>query len=158
MLQSLYTLIALQPFFDGLTGRQLRLLTDSAMEMQFSAGQSIFQAGSPANRFFLILEGKVALESEAADRGMISIYTLGPGDGLGWSWLFPPYYLKLDARTLAPTRTLVFYGTRLREQCEQDHELGYQLMRRIAEVAIKCLGATQQRLVECADTRKVSIT
>jgi hypothetical protein len=64
----------------------------------------------------------------------------------------------MNARALEPTRTIFFHGTRLREQCEQDHELGYQLMKRIAVVAIKCLGATQQRLMECAEMRKVSIT
>jgi CRP/FNR family cyclic AMP-dependent transcriptional regulator len=151
--QSLYTLIGQQPFFKGLNDHQLQLLTDSAMEMRFEAGQSILQAGSPANRFYLILEGKVALESEVADRGMILIQTLGPGDDLGWSWLFAPYYVHLDARALEPTRTIFFYGTRLREQCEQDHDLGYELMKRIAEVATQCLQATQQRLAKCADTR-----
>jgi CRP/FNR family transcriptional regulator, cyclic AMP receptor protein len=87
---------------------------------------------------------------------MIPIQTLGPGDDLGWSWLFPPYYLHLSARALEPTRTIFFHGTRLREQCEQDHDLGYQLMKRIAEVLIQRLRATQQRLMECNDTSKLS--
>jgi CRP/FNR family transcriptional regulator, cyclic AMP receptor protein len=156
MAQSLYTLIAQQPFFKGLNAHQLQLLTESAMEMQFEPGQSIFQEGSPANRFYLILEGKVVLESELAERGMIPIQTLGRGDDLGWSWLFPPYYLHSSARALEPTRTIFFYGTRLREQCEQDHDLGYQLMQRVAEVMIQRLRAMQQRLMECTDTRKLS--
>ena len=156
MAQSLYTLIAQQPFFKGLNARQLQLLTESAMEMQFEPGQSIFQEGSPANRFYLILEGKVVLESELAERGAIPIQTLGPGDDLGWSWLFPPYYLHSSARALEPTRTIFFYGTRLRKQCEQDHDLGYQLMRRVAEVMIQRLRAMQQRLMECTDPRKLS--
>ncbi len=116
------------------------------MEMQFETGQSILQEGSPANRFYLILEGKVALESELERRGQIPVKTLGPGDDLGWSWLFPPYSLHFSARALEPTRTIFFYGTRLREQCEADHELGYQLMKRIAEVLIQHLQAMQQRL------------
>jgi CRP-like cAMP-binding protein len=97
------------------------------------------------------LEGKVVLESDLKERGVIPIQTLGPGDDLGWSWLFPPYYLHSSARALEPTRTIFFYGTRLREQCEQDHDLGYQLMGRIAEVVIKQLQATQQRLTECTN-------
>ncbi len=149
---SLYSLIAQQPFFKGLSGHHLQLLADSAMEMQFEAGQSILQEGSPANRFYLILEGKVVLESEVKEHGTIPILTLGPGDDLGWSWLFPPYSIHLSARALEPTQTIFFYGTRLREQCEQDHELGYQLMKRIAEVATQCLRATQQRLMERVDT------
>ena len=107
---------------------------------------------SPANRFYLILEGKVMLESEMEERGeMIPIQTLGPGDDLGWSWLFPPYTLHFSARALELTRTIFFYGPRLREQCEQDHELGYQIMKRITEVATQSLGATQRRLMQYID-------
>ena len=155
--QELYTLIAQQPFFKGLAPQQLQLLADSAMRMHFEAGQSIFEEASPANRFYLILEGAVALESEVKDRGRITIQTLGPGDDLGWSWLFPPFYVHLSARALEPTNTIFFYGTRLLDKCEKDHELGYQLMTRIAEVATRCLKATQLRLAECTDTRKLPV-
>ena len=154
--QSLRALIAEQPFFQGLNARQLQLLAESAMEMQFEPGQPIFEEGSPANRFYIILQGRVVLESEMADHNQIPVQTLGPGDELGWSWLFPPYYLHLSARAVEPTRTIFFYGTRLREQCEQDHELGYQLMKRIAEVATECLRATQQRLMEYIDTNRLA--
>jgi len=149
--QALYAFIARQPFFAGLNARHLQLLTESALEMRFEPGQTIFTEGSPANRFYLIVEGRVALESEMLDRSAIPIQTLGPGDDLGWSWLFQPYSLHLSAHALTPTRTIFFYGTRLREQCEADHELGYQLMKRIAQAATQCLRATQQRLMEYID-------
>jgi CRP/FNR family cyclic AMP-dependent transcriptional regulator len=154
--QELYALIEQQPFFKGMAAHHLQLLADSAMRMHFEAGQSILEEGSPANRFYLILEGAVALESEVKDRGRITIQTLGPGDDLGWSWLFPPFYLNLSARALKPTKTIFFYGTRLRDQCEKDHELGYQLMTRVAEVATQRLKALQLRLAECTDTRKLA--
>jgi len=148
---SLYTLIAKQPFFKGLNSQQLQLLAGSALEMKFETGATIFEEGSPANRFYLILTGRVELSSEMEDRNVIPIQTLGPGDDLGWSWLFPPYSMHFTARTLEPTTTIFFYGTRLREQCEQDHELGYQIMKRIAEVATQSLGATQRRLMQYID-------
>ena len=149
--QALLALITAQPFFKGLNPQQLQLLADSALEMKFAAGEKIFETGSPANRFYLILEGKVVLESELAEPGaMLAVQTLGPGDNLGWSWLFPPYLIHLGAHAVEPTRVIFFYGTRLREQCEQDHEFGYELMKRIAEVATQCLSATQQRLAESA--------
>lgn len=146
---SLYALIAQQRFFKGFNADQLQLLTDAAMEMSFEPGQSILQEGSPANRFYLILEGKVVLESELKEGEVLPIQTLGPGDDLGWSWLFPPYHLHLSARALEPTRTIFFFGTRLQVACERDHDFGYELMKRITEVAIQCLQATQQRLMEC---------
>ena len=149
--QALYALIAQQPFFKGLNTRQLKLLTSSALEMKFETGATIFEEGSPANRFYLILKGRVVLSSEMEDRNMIPIQTLGPGNDLGWSWLFPPYSIHFTARALEPTTTIFFYGTRLREQCEQDHELGYQIMKRIAEVTTQSLQATQRRLMQYID-------
>lgn len=154
--QSLYQLIAQQPFFSGLDARHLQTLTGAALEMRFEAGQSLFEEGSFANRFYLIIEGKVVVETELEERGAFPIQTLGPGDDLGWSWLFPPYVLQLGARALGPTRTIFFYGTRLREQCEQDHEFGYALMQRVALVVIQRLQATQQRLRECLVKNKFS--
>ena len=149
--QSLYALIEQQPFFKGLNPQQLQLLASWALVMKFETGATIFEEGSPANRFYLILTGRVELASEMEDRKVIPIQTLGLGDDLGWSWLFPPYYMHFSARALEPTTTIFFYGTRLREQCEQDHELGYQVMKRIAEVATQSLRATQRRLMQFID-------
>ena len=153
---SLFALIRQQPFFKGLNTQQLQLLAASALEMKFETGATIFEEGSPANRFYLILTGRVELSSEMEDRNVIPIQTLGPGDDLGWSWLFPPYSMRFSAQALEPTRTIFFYGTRLREQCEADHEFGYQLMKRIAEAATQCLRDSQQRLMEYIEAGKVA--
>ena len=151
--RTLRTVIAQQGFFYGLSERHLTLFADSAREMHFAAGESIMEEGSPANRFYLILDGKVVLGAELEDRGIVPVQTLGPGDNLGWSWLFPPYHMHLSARALSPVRVIFFYGPQLREEAEKDHEFGYQLMKRVTEVVIVRLRATQQRLVECASMR-----
>lgn len=141
--------IAKQPFFMGLSEPHLRSLAESAMVTEFKAGQWIYRQGDPANRFYVILDGKVLIESEVKGHGMTPIRTLGPGDDLGWAWLFPPYCMHFSACAIEPTQAIFFYGTRLREQCEANHELGYQLIKRIAEVVVQNLNATQQRLLEC---------
>lgn len=104
----LYFLVARQPFFIGLNAQQLQLLTGSAYEIQFEPGQSIFQEGRPADRFYLILEGTVVLESKLKDGSMVVIQTLGPGDELGSSWLLRSANLLLSARALEPTKTIFF--------------------------------------------------
>ncbi len=151
--RSIRTLIAQQPFFQEFGEHHLDLFADTAMEMHFDAGESIIEEGSSANRFYLILDGKVVLGVELGDRGIIPVQTLGPGDELGWSWLLPPYHMHLSARALSPTKVIFFYGTPLREESERDHEFGYQLMKRITKVVIERLRATQQRLVECSSSR-----
>jgi CRP/FNR family transcriptional regulator, cyclic AMP receptor protein len=141
-------ILASHPFAKDLDRHQRRLLADCAMEKTFEAGEVIFREGDPANRFYLILDGKVVLESYVQDRGRVAIQTIGAGDVVGWSWLFPPYYWQFDARAAEPTKAIFFYATPLREEAENDHELGYELYKRFAEIMLKRLQATRRRLLE----------
>ena len=150
--RQLLEIIAQQPLFKGLSEQCLSLLGSSAMFNEFEVGERILQQSHAANRFYLVLEGKVELEMEAVEQGMIHIQTLGPGDDLGWSWLFPPYYLHFSARAIEPTKAIFFYGTRLRQQCEEDHDFGFEIMKRITAVMLHNLDAIQQQLVRYEDT------
>lgn len=141
--------LAAQPFFRGLSPMHLELLVADAMSAEFKAGELVMEEGGPANRFYLIHSGKVELLSPPdLDHDPIPIETIEAGSVLGWSWLFPPYCWRFDARTVTPVKAIFFYGTRLREQCEHDHELGHELMKRVSAVGIERLQATRRRLVE----------
>jgi len=144
------TVLAEHPFLKGLKPEHLRLLADNAMRIQYQLGELIFREGDPANRFYLIERGQVVLESSRRDESAAVIETIGPGDVLGWSWLFPPYYWHFNARAMEPTTAIFFYGTRLREQCEQDHNLGYEMMKRMTQVIIHRLQTTRKRLLAVA--------
>lgn len=143
-------LLAAQPFLKGLSAKQLELLAENAMPAEFKTSELIFKEGSPANRFYILLSGEVTLESPCPkcddERGTVLIETVGAGSVLGWSWLFPPYYSHFNARAMSPVKAIFFYGTRLREECESDHELGYQLMKRAAEIFIERLQAAREKL------------
>ncbi len=141
-----------QPFFKGLSEPLLERLAEEAMAVEFKAGELIFNEGGLANRLYLLLSGKVALELPTdLEREPVLIETIGAGSVLGWSWLFPPYYWHFDARAMTPVKAIFFYGTRLREQCETNHELGYELMKRVSGVVIERLQATRRRLAEHRD-------
>ncbi len=141
----LFHLIAQQPLFADLDAEQLRLIRTLAMEVGYRRDEWIFREGDPANRFFVILHGYVSVEIES-EGGNVPIRTLGPGNDLGWAWLFPPYYMHFSARTTGPVRAMFFYGTRVRALCEEDHQLGYHLMKRVAEELVQNLKAVERRL------------
>lgn len=149
-MKNLEPMIAAHPFLEGMEPRQIKILAEAAMPVSFEEGQIIFQEGEMANRFYLIQEGKVRLETHAKDGASVTIQDIGAGDVLGWSWLFPPYYWHFDARAIEPTTAIFFYGTRLREQCESDHDLGYELMKRMAEVVVGRLQMTRLTLLNLA--------
>lgn len=135
------------PFLAGLCAAHLRELADAAMETQFAAGQHIFREGDHAHRFYLIEDGKVALQTHSGGHP-VPIATLGPGEVLGWSWLFPPYCWHFDAWAEADTRTVAFEATRLRDLCEADKALGYELMKRMAGVLVQRLQSTRLKLAQ----------
>jgi len=137
--------IAEHPFLRGLEQKHLAILADCAMRCRFEAGECIFREGEPANRFYLIRSGKVALET-ATERGTNTLQLIGGQDVLGWSWLYPPYYWHFDARAIEKTDAIFIYGTRLREICEEDHDLGYELMKRTASTLISRLVAARRDL------------
>lgn len=121
------------------------------MQTSFKGGEAIFFEGDVANRFYLVLEGSVALESRSRERDPIRIQTVGAGDVLGWSWLFSPYLWHFDAHAIDPVKVLFIYGSRLREHCEDDHDFGYELVKRMAEVMMRRLQATRWQLFEISE-------
>lgn len=145
---SLSVRMARHPFLRSMAPEHLRVLADSSMSVKFEPGQSIFAEGEKANRFYLIEQGEVVLESTVAERDSVPIQILADGDVLGWSWLYPPYRWHCDARAIEATKTLFFYGAGLREQCEEDSDLGYDLMKRVTQVVIQRLQSTRRRLIE----------
>jgi CRP/FNR family transcriptional regulator, cyclic AMP receptor protein len=141
------TRVALHPFLAGMNHTQLALLTDCAIPVNFEKGQIIFREGEMANRFYLIESGKVVLELTRGLGPPVVIDTIGAGDLLGWSWMFPPYVWHFTARAVEPTEVIFFYGTILREYCERDPSLGYELFKRMSAVMVKRLQGARQRML-----------
>lgn len=141
------------PFFKDMSWQQLETLSACAMSVRFDANTHIFKTGDVANRFYVLISGKVQLESAVEDGPAIPIQVLEGGDVLGWSWLFPPYHWRFDARTLEPVEAIFLYGTRLREQADQDPALCCTLMKRMTPVILARLQATRAELAKAKGNR-----
>jgi CRP-like cAMP-binding protein len=147
-MKDLITLLAAQPFLKGMSREHLELLAADSFPAEFPAGERILHEDAAANRFYLIQEGRVDIESLVKDGEPRHIQTVGPGDLLGWSWLFPPYCWHFDARAVAHVKAICFYGKHVREVCEANHDLGYELMKRVSETLIQRLQHTRCELLE----------
>ena len=86
----------------------------------------------------------------------IPVQILGAGDLLGWSWMFPPYVWQFTARTIEPTTALFFYAAILREYCERDHSLGYELLKRISAVMVTRLQAAHDQMLQLYSKPRVA--
>jgi CRP-like cAMP-binding protein len=139
--------LAAHPFVKGMSPHHLELLALSATPTEFDAGQIIFQAGDPANGFYLIETGSVALEGKTSDGEPIVIDTVSAGEPLGWSWLFPPYLWKFDARATEACTAICLSCIMLRQHRDEDLSLSHELHKRMSEVMVRRLQAARGKLI-----------
>ena len=135
------------PFFDGLDEDALALLAGCATNRHFVPGKQLFREGEPADTFFVIRYGRVALEMRLPT-GSVVLDTAEQGEVVGWSWLVPPYRWTFDARALDETGVVAFDGACLRAKCQSDPALGYALLQRVVHVMSDRLHSARVRLLD----------
>ena len=147
-METLERILAEHAFFEGLEPEHLKVVTGCASNVRFTPGAYVFREGEQANQFYLLRQGKVAIEIFAPQSPPIIVDTLEKDEILGWSWLVPPYRVRFDARAVGTVHAVAFDGACLRGKCETDSELGYELYRRFAVVITERLQATRMRLLD----------
>lgn len=140
------------PFFAGLDETFCDLVCGCAKNVRFEAGQYLFREGGPADQFYLLRHGRVALEVTAPGRGAVTFQTVTEGEVVGVSWLIPPYRWTYDARALDPVRAIAMDAACLRQKCEADHDLGYEMMKRFVPVLVQRLQATRLQILDVYGT------
>lgn len=147
-MKDIRTELAEHPFFAGLAEADLDFIAGCGRNEAFREGTQIATEGSPADRFYLIRKGRVAIETYTPARKAMRLQTLEDGEILGWSWLFPPYQWNFDARALTDVRTITLDGRCLQDKCENDPRLGFELMKRFARIMTQRLRATRMQLLD----------
>jgi CRP/FNR family cyclic AMP-dependent transcriptional regulator len=147
-MEGLERIVKEHPFFAGLDEEFCELVCGCAKNVRFEAGQYLFHEGEAADQLYLLRHGRVALEVAAPGRGAVTFQTLVAGEIVGVSWLIPPYRWAYAAKAVELTRAISMDATCLRRKCEEDHNLGYDLMKRFVPVLIERLHGTQMQILD----------
>lgn len=147
-MESLERILTEHPFIKDLEPEHIKLIVGCASNVVFKEGEFLFREGEEANAFYIIRHGKVIIETYRPEKGPIAIQTRGEGDVTGWSWLVPPYRWHFDARAYELTRAIALDGKCLRNKCEEDHDLGYAIMKKFALIMSERLDATRVQLLD----------
>ncbi|MFC5002591.1 Crp/Fnr family transcriptional regulator [Dactylosporangium cerinum] len=147
-MSSIYDLMVAHPFLAGLPAPYVERLSHWASRAPFEAGTRIFEEHGQAERWWLIRDGYVNLDTRLPGRGDVIVETLGPGSVLGWSWLFPPYRWHFGAVTLGPVQAIALDGPGVRGLCAADPAFGYELTSRFTAVVVERLQTTRVRLLD----------
>ena len=147
-METLEHIIREHPFFIDIEPAFSSLVCGCAKNVRFEAGQYLFHEGEAADQFYLIREGRVALEIVAPGRGTITFQTIGEGEIVGVSWLIPPYRWMFAAKAVDRVRAIAMDAKCLRGKCEDDHDLGYDLMMRFVPILLERLHATRMQILD----------
>jgi CRP/FNR family transcriptional regulator, cyclic AMP receptor protein len=141
-------LIREHPFLAGLPAEFYDFFNQCASTRRFASQQVVFHEGGEADHFYLIVSGRIALETFVPGCGTVTIQELGPGDALGWSWLFPPYEWHFTAITREPTEVISFDALALRTKAEQDPRFHNELLTRVSQSLYQRLLVTRAQLID----------
>ena len=140
--------LTLHPFLGDLPTGWLRELALTGRPVLRHPGHRLFHQGAPANAFWLLTAGAVALDFPVPGRGDIVIERIEAGALVGWSWLLPPYRWSLGAVVAEECHAVEFDAPRVRRLVAEDAGLERELSLRVNGVLADRLTAARARLVE----------
>ena len=143
--------------FADLTEEQLSEVVDRAAEVQIPAGQWLFSQGEPAQRFFLVEKGQIALFRQSTE-GEEKIFTvLESRDTFAEGALFRREAThSLHARALRDSHLLAFDRSHFREYLSESVDLCFKLMSTLHRREQLLLDEVEQLTLQNATQRLVA--
>lgn len=137
------------PWFHELDPKHLNQLAAIAQLRRIKAGETIFREGDKEDNFYVVLEGRVALDIFVPHRGKVRFYTAEPWEVFGWSSVTPTVRQRTaGAAAVLDSFVVGFDAEKLRQACDADHDLGYLVMRRLANIIAGRLMVTRLQLLD----------
>lgn len=142
-------------FCAELTQSECAILASLGSLESFPPKSIVFRTGEPAVASYLVVEGHVSLEICAAGVGCRRILSVGRGELIGWSPFLSDACFTATARTLEPTQLIRIDADRLRQACEQNHEFGYQILRKLVKTLSTRINAARLQMLDVFGTESV---
>jgi CRP-like cAMP-binding protein len=109
----------------------------------------LYHEGDRAVDFYIILTGQIAIESQVPCHGCVPTFTAGSLDVVGWSCLTAFTRQRTSsARATTDCRLIAMNGEALRAMCDEDHDLGYIIMRRLTNIIASHMLTTRLHLYD----------
>ena len=148
MVEDIAELVASHPVLEGLPGDTAGLVAGCARNIAVAKGDLLLAEGEPAETLYLLRRGRVSLEMPCPGQGPLVIDIMGPGTAVGWSWMFPPYRWRFDARAMDPVGAIAIDAQCFRTKLGSDPVFAFELTKRLAFMLMERLQATGSRLMD----------
>ncbi len=146
--QSTTEYLSAHKFFSEFSDDILKFLCECSSTMVIEKGQILFRQGDNADKFYVVLDGRISIQMPAIMGPTLEIQTLGKDQVLGWSWLIAPYKWNFQTRAEEDSELLQFDGTAILARCEQDPKFGYELLKKFADLMSVRLNAAREKMMD----------
>jgi CRP/FNR family transcriptional regulator, cyclic AMP receptor protein len=137
------------PWFKELEPRHVRKLASITTLRSAKAGEVFFREGDKEDYVYIVIDGRVALDLFVPHRGKIRFYTAERWEIFGWSGVTPSVRQRTAGATAVTDSLVARIGAEaIRKACDEDHDLGYEVMRRLANVVAARLLVTRLQLLD----------
>jgi toluene monooxygenase system ferredoxin subunit len=155
-------------FFSDIDSDTLAAISKKSEILEFNAEDVIFHCKAPSTHFYGLLEGEVDLilifkdkilktdieYEEAIQASMVDeekaiiVDTVAPGQIFGWSSIVGPGKRTVTAECSQASRVISIPADELKSMFDEDHTLGYIVMRRLGDIIAKRLRNRTEKLIE----------
>lgn len=137
------------PWFKEIKSELLHKIEAIAHLRSITSGEILFREGDREDNLYIVVKGRVALDIFIPHRGKLRIYTVEPWDLFGWSSVTPSIHQRTAGATaVLDGLVIAIDSSKLRQACEEDHDLGYLVMRRLMNIVASRLLVTRLQLVD----------
>ena len=137
------------PWFRELEPAIFNKLAEIAGLVELGKGEQLFNEGGKEDFIYIVVNGRIGLEIFVPGRGRVRIETAEPMDLVGWSSVTPVVRQRTaGAKAVLDSKLLTLDAEKLRALCDEDHTIGYLVMRRIANIIASRLMVTRLQLLD----------
>ncbi|MGA2489238.1 MAG: Crp/Fnr family transcriptional regulator [Anaerolineales bacterium] len=137
------------PWFQDLEPEHLRQYAEISTLRHFKAGEVFFHEGDKQDYYYVVLNGRVALDLFVPHHGKVRFYTCEPWDDFGWSSVTPIVRTRTAGAIGVMDGTVIATDTnKLQALCDRDHDIGYLFMHRMTNVIASRLMVTRLQLLD----------
>jgi CRP-like cAMP-binding protein len=137
------------PWFQELKDEHVRKIAAISRLRPVKAGEVIFREGDTHESVYIVIEGRVSLEMFVPHKGKVRFYTAETWEIFGWSSVTPNVHLRTAGATAVLDGLILrIDAEKLNQLCDDDHDLGYLVMRRLSRVVAGRLQVTRLQLLD----------
>lgn len=117
---------------------------------EFNAGEYIYKERDYAEFLYSVVEGKVSLETEKDSSSSFMVTQLNRGRTFGFSALLDTEHRKYlgHAKAMTDVKVFCWRSVDIEKLLVDDYEMGFLMMRRIANIIDRRLQVVKAQLVE----------